>query len=142
MNMRLSLVFTIMLLLQACASSLSSPVDRGIPSALAEKLHSLAGPSARDCGISVGEQNLNFGNSCMKSAHAQGAPFTFAWGPAAGQSGTWFAWAGSPQGKVYQLFLVNEAATAKDILAAECTGFEITKEKGVHCTIGRQTRPN
>lgn len=121
---------------QACASSRPSQVSSGVPSVLEKKLHALAGSSAKNCGFASGAEKLTSGNACMQSARAQGSPFTFAWGPAIGQSGIWFAWAGTDDGKVYQLLLTKGSENVKDILVAECVEFEITEEKGVHCTIG------
>ena len=142
MKMRFQLLFAMLLLVQACASSQAAPVNSGIPPVLDRKLHDLAGSSAKNCGFAFGEEKLSSGNACMQSAHAKGSPFTFAWGPASGQPGIWFAWAGTKDNKVYQVILTNGSNNSKDILAAECAVFEITEKKGVHCSIGSQVQPN
>lgn len=118
-KMRFQLIFAMLLLLQACASSRPFPVDSVIPPVLEKKLHDLAGSLAKNCGFAMGEENLSSGSACMQSAHAQGSPFTFVWGPATGLHGIWFAWAGTEDGKVFQVLLANESANSKDILAAE-----------------------
>lgn len=136
MKLFVSIALWISMLVPSFAMSLSSAEQPEVPRALAKKLAKLAGPSARSCGVVVSDEERKAGNVCMGLAHNSNTPFTFVLGTPVGKSGIWFAWAGSREGKVYQIFLMNDDVKAKDIFAAECAVFEITESKGVHCTLG------
>jgi hypothetical protein len=132
MRILLPIVSFLPLLLSACAIPRQNMKSSVAPPGLSAKLEELAGTSAISCGFAVSEQERQSGYACMRSAHASKKPFVFAYGP-----DVWFAWAGTQQGKVYQIFVAGDPQSAKEIVAVECAAFEVTPRSGAHCSIGK-----
>ena len=112
-----------------CASTRPQAGDSTAAPQLSKLLVSIAGAGATNCGY-VADQSeaIDAASLCAREAYATHRAFTLAWGSDAKM---WLAFAGDSQGHVTQIWMSHGTV----VLKAQCTAFEVTKEKGLHCSI-------
>lgn len=117
--------------LVSCVATKERSSIGGLPSGLQEKIRELGGQKATPCGVvDVSKDADRLAKyECVRIAANEKKSFWLADSQIAnGNFG--FAWIGSSSGKIYQLLLVG-----KGLLPTECRAFEVTRDKGIHCSI-------
>lgn len=116
------------LLLTGCATPSEHRASVSRPPEVAALLQKIAGPDAVLCGdVPDKSDAIDAANACVKQAYEAHRGFVMAWGSDA----RWIAFAGDRDGHVTQLWVQN----GKVDIRMQCLRFEVTKEKGLHCSI-------
>ena len=118
------IVCSLALALCGCAAA---PSRAGAPKEFATAVQAITGPNAEACGtIRMDKDSERIaGYQCLRDALDQHRAFWLA-----SMNGMNMAWAANTDGKVWQLFLLGGKVTG-----GPCKQFEVTPEKGLHCSL-------
>jgi hypothetical protein len=127
-----SRAINVLLIVCLVTSPFASASDIYIPPAIREKLQTLNGLDTLTCGVAVTDEQREAGYKCMNDAAVRKVPFTFIWRKQERSAHVWMAWAGTNEGRVYEIIKGDPIWRIGDVPAVECTSFTVFFNRGKH----------